>query len=256
MRKSKKDRDPLDRYYTPTWATEYLVSYWFRGLMRPVVGRSHAFNQLQNHNALVWEPSCGHDYIGRVLRAQDEVSAYIGSDLDKSAYSGWWYRDPWGAVDQDWPLEPFDFLKDDFLDRFEPLLRFRPSIDPRFPTHIIGNPPYTCDFGTASEFIARALQYRAMWGCSVAMLLRIGWFEPCDDRVEIWRNNPPSEILVLPRVNYHMMEGKQGNGNNQTSAWCIWDEYDRGTAFTVAPKNKLLMGAEMERQYQILTGEE
>lgn len=181
------ERDEFDRYYTPEWATEMLVDYLGEDLQGGV-----------------WEPAVGMDWIGRIVRRAPEVWRFLGTDLDPGADVGQWERfgDGWrrGGVSSG-----LNFLT------------LQPPVD--YFDWIITNPPYDTEHASAAQFVYRALELRSIRRVKhFAMLLRIGWLEPCADRMAIFQENPPSEVLVLPRVHY-VGGAKQ---NNQTSAWFIW----------------------------------
>lgn len=191
-------RDPLDRHYTPEWATEELVKY--------MGARIHG---------AVWEPCCGADMIGRVLRAQTGINAYLGTDVDPEARSGFWERAAIDGIER-WreaKKAPLDFLQWESL--------------PSGITWIISNPPYTIAYSahangkaTALDFVDKALSF----GVGIAMLLRLTWLEPCKERIDFFRNTPPTDVLILRRVNFLNSDVK----NMCTSAWVIWDPARRG----------------------------
>lgn len=184
-------RDELDRYYTPEWATQALVDY---------LGDRLAGN--------VWDPCCGQDWGGRVIRKARGVKTYLGTDIDPSADIGLWRK---GEFEK---LNPCDFLNEHSSWGF--LLSSA--------GWIVTNPPYKTGRVGASDFVRRALTGNG----SVAMLVRLTWLEPCADRVDILTNTPPSDVLILPRVNFI---GSPGS-NPCTSAWVIWDRsrYFKGTS--------------------------
>jgi hypothetical protein len=188
-----EERDEFDRYYTPEWPTRLLVEYLGDDLQ-----------------GCVWEPACGMDWIGRIIRTVNTIWLYVGTDLDPEAESGHWehYSNEfvrWGIQ------KSLNFLTVG-LDYIRKM--FRSGCD-----WLITNPPYDTDHGSAAQFVERALELQRLGLVkNFAMLLRIGWLEPCDDRKLIFQENPPSEVLVLPRVHY-VGGAKQ---NNQTSAWFIW----------------------------------
>ena len=182
-------RDPLDRYYTPESATQALLDY-----MGPRI------------YGVVWEPCCGQDWIGRVVRKHPGVERVILTDVD-----------PDSARE-----EEFDFLSSEAVFDFQ--------------DWIVTNPPYVIPHwrngtATASDFVREALAYQkdraqasAMTPCGVAMLLRLSWLEPCKEREDIFREHPPTDVLILPRVHYINAPGS----NNMTSAWVIWDPTRQG----------------------------
>ena len=208
-------RDPLDRYYTPEWATQALVDYLGYRL-----------------TGSVWDPCCGKDWGGRVIRKSPHVEGYLGTDIDPDAVGGGWSSLAWpnktreseGGLIPSKDPEPFG----DFLKSF--------NRDPKVwigaigghdkdgctdgfgsPDWIVTNPPYKTGSHTATDFVRHALNL----GLSVAMLLRLTWLEPCADRVDILTEDPPTDVLILPRVNFIGAPGS----NPCTSAWLVWDRF-------------------------------
>jgi len=53
----------------------------------------------------------------------------------------------------------------------------------------------------------------------LALLLRLSWLEPTEDRGPWLRDHRPTSLIVLPRTDY------RGNGKTDsvTSAWFLWD---------------------------------
>jgi len=172
-------RDPLDRYYTPEWATQALVDYLGERL-----------------SGGVWDPCCGKDWGGRVLRKAPEVEKFWGSDIDPDALC---------VHDDEYGRREFSNTSRDFMTT---AFQFTPH-------WIVTNPPYRVGELTATDFVRRARGY----GCSLAMLLRMTWLEPCADRVDILTDDTPTDVLILPRVNFIGAPGS----NPCTSVWVIWD---------------------------------
>ena len=181
-------RDPLDRYYTPEWATQALVDY---------LGGRLAGG--------VWEPCVGKDWIGRVIRRSPLVTSWHGTDIDPDASILHW--DEYGSSEIS--------ATRDFMHTV-----------PNWPdlAWIVTNPPYKVGDLTATDFVRRALQF-SQGGVNVAMLLRLTWLEPCADRSDILANDPPTDVLILPRV--HFINAP--SSNNCTSAWVIWDRNRPGS---------------------------
>lgn len=172
-------RDPLDRYYTPESATEKLLKYMGSRI-----------------SGIVWEPCCGADMIGRVVRRHPGVERVILTDVD-----------PDSARE-----EHHDFLANEH------------SAD--FYDWIVSNFPYSIPYGngtaTATDFTRIALANSS--DCGLAALYRLSWLEPCKEREDIFRDHPPTDVLILPRVHYINAPGS----NNMTSAWVIWDPAREG----------------------------
>jgi len=193
-------RDDLDRYYTPEWATQALVDYLGERL-----------------RGGVWDPCCGKDWGGRVIRKARGVKTYLGTDIDPSADIGFWRK---GEYEK---LNPCDFLSKHSGWGF--LLSSS--------GWIVTNPPYRTGRFTATDFVRHAITGETSTGrSSVAMLLRLTWLEPCADRVDILTEDPPTDVLILPRVNFIGAPGS----NPCTSAWVIWDRNNKGSRISWGSK--------------------
>lgn len=173
-------RDKRDRYFTPRWATLALLDY---------LGDRLA--------GLVWEPCAGQCHIVDVLRERDHH--VLATDIT-----------PYPSLDG-----VHDFLH---LERgyAPPAVSMDGTVTVNAPHWIVTNPPYTTDQCTATDIVRHALELATV---GVAMLLRLSWLEPCDDRVDLLMTDPPTDYIILPRVNYIGAP----SGNNQTSVWCVWD---------------------------------
>ena len=192
------ERDPLDRYYTPEWATQALVDY----LGERLTGG-------------VWDPCCGGDWGGRVIRKAPHVVRYLGTDIDPDATS---------RIVGQWGNETIDHRLHDEFDFLDTAIGWGIGYDQPADNRcnwIITNPPYQLANATAADFVRHALTGSA----SVAMLLRLTWLEPCRDRVDILTLNPPTDLLILPRVHYI----NAANSNPCTSVWVIWDRNATGS---------------------------
>jgi len=196
-----KRRDPLDRYYTPEHATEELVRY--------MGGRIHGD---------IWEPCCGADMIGRVLRREcDGITSYLGTDVDKNAKTGLWVRRRSGEWQQTEGPFQHDFIGVDNLnDPFDCMITNTP--------YLIPYPAFANGKADAADFVRRALRYQERNDCLIAMLLRLTWLEPADNRDEIFRLHPPSDVLILKRVHYL----NSRHQNMATSCWVVWDPSKQG----------------------------
>lgn len=137
-------------------------------------------------HGLIWEPCAGQGHIVDVLRGHGHE--VLATDINPGRS---------------------DILKVDFLST-KPTGNYEA-------TWCCTNPPYSTDTATAAEVVDHALSLDHQ---GVAMLLRIGWQEPCEDREELFLTNPPTDLVTLPRVNYIGAP----SGNNQTSVWFIWEK--------------------------------
>ena len=114
-----------------------------------------------------------------------------------------------------------DFLSDPYVGGFK--MKYAA------PSWIITNPPYvTPDKRKASDFVRRALGIAPR----VAMLLRLSWLEPCADRADIFKDTPPSRLIILPRIAFKGPGGKGNRTDSVTSAWIVWDHDDSDASVT------------------------
>lgn len=140
----------------------------------------------------IWEPAAGQCHIVDVLR--DAGHRVIATDIT-----------PHESLDQ----------TGDFLTRGSGEFARVEAVE-----WIVTNPPYVCDSGTATDFVRTALDLLHFHGVrGVAMLMRLSWLEPCAERWDIFDEYPPTDYVVLPRVNYIGAP----SANNQTSVWYVWD---------------------------------
>lgn len=188
-------KDPLDRYYTPAWAVDVLADDY----------------PFPRHANTIWEPCAGRGDIITALEANENLMQtpflFLPSDIE-----------PVEGVLQ------FDFLKDDVR---RPNGNTGDKLAVQEAIHaagnclaIITNPPYSIPGATAADFVRKAFEYTPL----VAMLLRMTWVEMCEDRGDIFKHRPPSEIRAIsPRVPFEgpAMDGKK-QAPNGISAWFIW----------------------------------
>lgn len=99
-----------------------------------------------------------------------------------------------------------------------------PNLWDKRPFYVVSNPP----FSLASQIVPRAVE-SAIYG--VAMLLRLSFLEPCEDRVVFLANHPPTRQLVLPRISFT----GDGKTDNVTCAWFIWEPNAR-SSIEIVPK--------------------
>jgi len=98
---------------------------------------------------------------------------------------------------------------------------------------VVTNPP----FNDAFEIVQHAVE-RAYWG--VAMLLRLSWLEPTEDRGPWLAVHPPTHLIVMPRYDYR----QNGATDSVTSAWMLWDS---GRMEFGAPGIDIVTKAERDR---------
>ena len=83
---------------------------------------------------------------------------------------------------------------------------------------VISNPPYK----QASQILPLALD-----NCRVgmAMLLRLSYLEPCQDRAQWLAEHPPAKLIVFnPRPKFR---ADCTGSDSVTSAWFIWHQYGK-----------------------------
>jgi hypothetical protein len=96
---------------------------------------------------------------------------------------------------------------------------------------VISNPP----FKHAAEIVRHAHEFtRRQSHGGVAMLLRLSFLEPCDNRGKWLSLNPPSDVIVLPRISFT----GDGRTDNVTCAWLVWRQ-KRGQSVGVVTKGEM-----------------
>ena len=78
---------------------------------------------------------------------------------------------------------------------------------------IVTNPPFNI-----AAAIVPAAHEKARLG--VAMLLRLSYLEPCQNRAQWLAGHPPTTLLVIPRISFT----GDGKTDNCPTAWMIWDK--------------------------------
>jgi hypothetical protein len=96
---------------------------------------------------------------------------------------------------------------------------------------IVNNPPFSC----APQIIPLAFQHARV---GIAMLLRLSFLEPVENRGTWLNQYPPTHLIVLPRISF--------TGNRKTDsvtcAWMVWRKHDQGT-ITIAENPKFAQPA-------------
>jgi hypothetical protein len=80
---------------------------------------------------------------------------------------------------------------------------------------VVSNPP----FSYATAIVKRSHEHAR---CGVAMLLRLSFLEPTLKRGEWLAANPPSALIVLPRISFT----GDGKTDSVTCAWIVWTQMD------------------------------
>lgn len=76
---------------------------------------------------------------------------------------------------------------------------------------VITNPPFDVAFDIAQHAYDAA-------EIGLALLLRLSWLEPTEDRGPWLREHPPTRVIVMPRYDYR----RNGKTDSVTSAWMLW----------------------------------
>lgn len=79
---------------------------------------------------------------------------------------------------------------------------------------IVSNPP----FSAAALIVPLAVAHANL---GVAMLLRLSFLEPVENRVAFLEQHPPTDFIVLPRISFT----GDGKTDSVTCAWMIWDKH-------------------------------
>lgn len=78
---------------------------------------------------------------------------------------------------------------------------------------VVTNPPFNC----AADIVPLAYEHARD---GIAMLLRLSYLEPVENRGAWLNAHPPTCLIVLPRISF------TGNGktDNVTCAWMVWEK--------------------------------
>lgn len=101
-----------------------------------------------------------------------------------------------------------------------------------FPDWVVTNPPFSC----APEIIPIAYD-RSRLG--IAMLLRLSFLEPVENRGAWLNGHPPTTLIVLPRISFT----GDGKTDNVTCAWMVWDKRVTTQRIVVAKNPKFATSA-------------
>ena len=81
------------------------------------------------------------------------------------------------------------------------------------PDWTVTNPP----FCYAPKMVPLAYEFSAV---GIAMLLRITFLEPCNNRIGFLSEHPPTQLIVMPRISFTGDGGK----DLACTAWFIWNK--------------------------------
>lgn len=85
----------------------------------------------------------------------------------------------------------------------------------------VTNPP----FSHAAQIVPLAYEHSVF---GVAMLLRLSYLEPVEDRGAWLNDHPPTTLIVLPRISFT----GDGKTDNVTCAWMVWEKESASHAIT------------------------
>lgn len=99
-------------------------------------------------------------------------------------------------------------------------------LDPNF-DWVISNPPFN-----VCQPIVEGACGAARKG--VAMLLRLSYLEPCENRANFLSCSPPTHCIVLPRISFT----GDGKTDNVTCAWFVWEKGVSHQRLTIVGKEE------------------
>lgn len=186
-------RADLDKYRTPDWMTEALVSSF------PAIKGS-----------VLCDPCCGDGRMAMTLAPR--FDALVASDID--------VEDVRAA--RDWTRNRFVTRRIDLADLTLPAFTPRQITDVQLLQHslhqsgfepsgvwTITNPPFKHALEVARCALAVSPQ--------VALLMRATWLEPTEARRDFLCEHPPEHMLYLPRWSF------DGSGSDSVSCcWFVW----------------------------------
>jgi hypothetical protein len=149
------------------------------------------------------ELCCGNNDITRQLRASGRFSRVLTNDLDKTRDSDTHY----------------DAARRMTYSRYA-------DLGWAMPCWVVTNPP----FNAAAQIVPLAYDFATI---GIAMLLRLSFLEPVEDRGAWLNEHPPTSMIVLPRISFT----GDGKTDSVTCAWMVWEKSKTGT-ITVAENPK------------------
>ena len=170
----------------------------------PAWATEELLRQIPQIGGVILEPCVGDGAIARVIDCGDRI--VYGSDIDPQmncSFCG-------------------DAARRDFWESVRDVM-FEERLD-----WAITNPP----FNVAAQIVPLAYEFADR---GIAMLLRLSYLEPTEDRGAWLNEHPPTSMIVLPRISF------TGNGKTDsvTCAWMVWEKDKTGT-ITVAGNPKFI----------------
>lgn len=102
---------------------------------------------------------------------------------------------------------------------------------------VITNPP----FAFAPAIVPLAYEHATI---GIAMLLRLSYLEPVENRGAWLNEHPPTELIVLPRISFT----GDGKTDNVTCAWFVWDKQSTGQKIVIAENPKFKTAPALTRE--------
>lgn len=88
---------------------------------------------------------------------------------------------------------------------------------------VVTNPPFADEVAILEQALEAAP--------NVAMLARLSFLEPAEDRSGLLEAQPPHRIIVLPRYSFRLNDAGKRQTDNVTCAWVVWGAaVERGVA--------------------------
>lgn len=107
---------------------------------------------------------------------------------------------------------------------------------------IITNPP----FNQAAQIVPLAYENAAI---GIAMLLRLSYLEPVEDRGEWLNQYPPTQLIVLPRISFT----GDSKTDSVTCAWMVWKKLPAKQKIEIAENPKFVTATVMAEQLSFAT---
>ena len=96
---------------------------------------------------------------------------------------------------------------------------------PEAPHWVVSNPP----FSLAPQIVPLAHEFAV---AGVAMLLRLSYLEPCENRSQWLSEYPPTRLIVLPRISFT----GDGKTDSVCAAWFVWQTGAIEQSIEIVPK--------------------
>lgn len=160
-------------------------------------------------NGYILEPCVGDGAIARVIDGGSRV--VYGSDIDPQmncSFCG-------------------DATRDDFWTGVRETM-FEDRID-----WVVTNPP----FNVAAQIVPLAYEHSDK---GIAMLLRLSYLEPTEDRGAWLIEYPPTSLIILPRISFT----GDGKTDSVTCAWMVWEKNKQSQEISTAENPKFVIRAE------------